>query len=422
MRERLLDQEPGSSLRAPAIDNVLYYGYDPACDCKGLQDVITTEARVHPISAGYPRLVQMTQAALRNAVDAELCRVGTERTHFVPLSGGLDSRAVLGSLLNHPDVRPSQIRAATFGTPGTWDFEIAKQVADTAGVRHTTVDIRPDRFDWSVESLRAFARTQSVPVPMYEAYANAQIASAADSDAVFWSGFLGGTTAGEHVQEAPLRSWETAVTSFVESNAYTSDLTSDGYDPRTPLPSEPYVRQSHLPYLNQLSFVHRQRCYIGPVVLGGEDCCCPFSRPEWLGVTLNVPREYRANRRLFIDAMSKAFPDLFAIRTDANGGFPLSVPGYRRTLRLGRLRLTERLAGSLGFEYDHPDMNYINFERWFRRGELHDTARTLLVSLDRRDVAEWVRPLDIWNAHQAGRDRSRDIQALCSLELALSER
>jgi len=402
------------------INNVLYYGYDPACRCAGLPEEIIAQARGEPIQDGYGQLVSRARARFRRAVDAELTTVGSNRTHLVPLSGGLDSRAILGSLLAHRSVDPAQIHTVTFGTPGTWDYDIGREVAKSAGVTNTAVDVRPDSFDWSVAALSEFARRQSFPIRMLEGYINSYVSSVVDSDTVLWSGFLGGTTTGQHVSQRERDGWAAAISSFVESNAYTSDLTSPGYEPRTPLPDEPYLPQSSLPYTNQLSFAHRQQCYIRPVVVGDGPCCCPFTRPVWLRFMLNVPREHRAHRKLFVDAMQSAFPELFSIRTDANAGFPLSIGKTRRKLRRGRLKLTEKVASKVGVGYVHPDTNYIDFARWFREGQLQGTAETLLRRFQQRDVAEWLQPDSIWASHQAGADRSRDIKVLCSLELYLS--
>lgn len=65
-------------------------------------------------------------------------------THVLPLSGGLDSRTILGGLLNN--IPAEEIVTVTFGTPDTWDFEIGRRVAHEAGTQHFTVDLRPESF------------------------------------------------------------------------------------------------------------------------------------------------------------------------------------------------------------------------------------------------------------------------------------
>ena len=58
---------------------------------------------------------------------------------IVALSGGLDSRAVLGALL---ECRPADgILAATYGTPGSFDYEFGHRAAEAVGVEHRLIDL-----------------------------------------------------------------------------------------------------------------------------------------------------------------------------------------------------------------------------------------------------------------------------------------
>lgn len=398
------------------IDDFLHYGYDPGCATAGLPDPIVDATREEPFDMGDDALIELVQSAFRRAIAAG---VDGDETHHVLLSAGLDSRAILAALLDRPDVQPADVRTVTFGTPGTWDFEIGKRVADAAGVRNRAIDLRPEAFDWSLESLRAYAREQSFPIRMLEGYVNDRATDVGDAD-ITWSGFLGGTTTGQHVRESPLQ-WEQALAEFVDSGRY-STLARDDYEPKRSLPAEPYLPGSVLPYRNQLSFAHRQQCYIRPVVCPDESTRTPFAHPEWLRVVLNVPRSRRSHRRLFVEAMSDAYPELFALPTDANAGFSTRVGTHRRKLRRARLRLTDRVTSRLGVNYVHPDTNYVDFDAAFRTpGDLRDAAENLLSTLDDRSILDWIDPLAVWEDHQTGTDRGKDLKVLCSLELYLNE-
>ena len=71
----------------------------------------------------FEELVRVGVGKLRNTV-GELWVEGRE--HVVPLSGGLDSRLILGALLEHSDAR--DIRTFTYGIAGSYDFEIGNAV------------------------------------------------------------------------------------------------------------------------------------------------------------------------------------------------------------------------------------------------------------------------------------------------------
>lgn len=407
-------------LSPDAVRDVLHFGYDPDCLAAGLPEPVADAATQETLTLEYPALVSKVQEAFRAAVDAELAAADGDGTHLVPLSAGLDSRSILAALLERPDVDRGDVETVTFGTPGTWDFEIGQEVAAAAGVRNRTVDLRPEVFEWPLAELAAVAGRASSPVRVFEAYANAQVTGMADGSTV-WSGFLGGPTTGKDVTEQGSDSWETAVDRFVEEGHYT-DLRFANHDPARTLPSDPYVPATALPYSNQLSFAHRQTCYIRPVLMGDGTLSTPFANPEWLRVVLNVPRKYRAGRRVLVDAMTDAYPELFSLPTDANAGYPLSVGERRRKMRRGRLLVNAKLASRLGLSYTHPGTNYVDFERAFREESgLRETAAGLLAALDERDLGVDVHPRAVWDAHQEGADRNPDIKVLCSLELYLRE-
>lgn len=64
---------------------------------------------------------------------------------LISLSGGFDSRAVLGAVLEC--MEPEHIHILTFGGTDTYDFKIAKLVANKVGVKNTTFPITDQMFD-----------------------------------------------------------------------------------------------------------------------------------------------------------------------------------------------------------------------------------------------------------------------------------
>lgn len=102
----------------------------------------------------------------------ETLRAGAEQwlrdtpAPLISLSGGLDSRGALGYAMK---VAPEMV-AATFGEPGSEDFEVAARAAQQVGVRHLRCEVTGDRTytrtelgqaAWSLESFGA------VYVPFY---------------------------------------------------------------------------------------------------------------------------------------------------------------------------------------------------------------------------------------------------------------
>ena len=59
--------------------------------------------------------------------------------HLVPISGGLDSRAVLAGLLEHTEAK--NIYTYTFGTPSTLDYDVGNYIAKKLDTNHTSFDL-----------------------------------------------------------------------------------------------------------------------------------------------------------------------------------------------------------------------------------------------------------------------------------------
>jgi hypothetical protein len=401
------------------LNDVLYYGYEPACDGAGIPPDVRDSLRQE--NPDYPEsiLKERYEEALRTAVEAELSETANSRLHIVPLSSGLDSRAILGALLDHPSLSREQIRTVTFGTPGTWDFELSQQVAERAGVKNTALDLTGKGIDWSVSALETYVQRIEQPIPVIEGYVNYVAGTIIDEEAVVWSGFLGDPTAGAHQPSKPANSWETACSRFVDSNRITDELSTPDFDPADNLPTEPYLPRSVLSFEEQLDIAHRQHCLIAPLVTPEpRRYRTPFLRTEWLSFALNLPPSHRQERTLFVEMVSEAFPELFAVGTDANKGLPLNASLHRELLRSAKLRFDERITAKLFEEYVHPNMNYLDFETELRSDtQLAKSVRELVSAFDKRDVPQQFDGDEIWIDHQRGDDKATELLAVSSAEL-----
>lgn len=136
---------------------------------------------------------------------------------------------------------------------------------------------------------------------------------------------------------------------------------------------------------------------------------------------LNVPQEFRQHRNLFVDILSSIHPDLASLPSDKTLGLPLTVNKQRLLTRRLRLKLQQKIRPKFDPNYIYPGENYLDFDRKFRQsGELRKTAKSLLESYNERDLKQ-VDAMKIWRKHQSGKDYNREIRAICSVELYLSE-
>ena len=118
-------------------------------------DVTTGQIRVDVVCV-YPKVVldengndddmvaKKFHELFREALEKRINKYNHHETFLLPLSGGFNSRYVLGTALEL--VSPTRILAMTFGEKGSYDFEIGKLVAETAGVRHLVYPLTSDNY------------------------------------------------------------------------------------------------------------------------------------------------------------------------------------------------------------------------------------------------------------------------------------
>lgn len=399
----------------------LHYGYDATCCQSGIPPNITNSVSAQPLRGSYDDIHKSASNALTDAFDNEIDRSLEANYHLVPLSSGLDSRTILAFLLEDDRIEDSAIHAITFGSPGTWDYEIGSNIANSVGIEHTQINVADPSFDWSVDALREYAKTRDWPCSMIDGYINFMINQFIDNSTVVWSGFMGDPSAGGHQPSTPRENWSDACAFFADHEQQTSNLIPNSFDPTSILPNESLLPWEELSFEEQLDFAIRQQCHISQIVIQGdrEQYRFPFINKDWLSTSLNIPSKYRRKRCFFVDIVTSDFPELFSLPSDFSAGLPPDSRWYRQTVQRAYLHVKSRIADFVGLEWTHPNTNYFEFSRAIRdsKHQLHRTTKALTESLEKRSICPWVDIQDIWAEHQDGRDRTQEILTLCSLEL-----
>lgn len=238
---------------------------------------------------------------------------------FISLSGGIDSRAVLGCVLDSVDDR-RRIVSFSYGTPADEDVLIAQKVAAHAGVEHRNMELTGD-----LESIiRDNAALGEGLVGFYTHGIEALIRLASDftDDDVLFVG-------------------ETAVTRGSEAFSNTDDVLSRGVEIRSPMKVPPYFsygeygaqnlqeaidrdlaelksRISHMSNLQDLRdflFLDQRTCNMllpWREFLAGRfiTVCDPFLDNALLDFYRSCPRRLRLDKKLHRVATRRMFPDL----------------------------------------------------------------------------------------------------------------
>lgn len=342
--------------------------------------------------------------------------------HIVPLSGGLDSRTILGGLLVAG--LKDRITAVTFGTPGTFDYDIGCAVARQVGVRHKSFDLTQVKIEQ--DTLEETAREMETRAWIFDAFYRRLIHKRFGKDAIYWSGFMGDALSGRHQILKENVTCEEAISNFIECNRFVKsiDLTNPGFDPADVLPRPPFLRDSILNYDRQMEFVLRQESYIRHIVAPTYyDYRTPFLQPEWVKFILNVPRKFLRNQYLYRKILATAFPDLFSLPTKNSCGLPLTASNWRIKLKKGFWKIKNAIHRRFPFWVPHcnPWINYIDFDEAIRqRKDLKELVSRNIYDLKKRGIIDWVDIECLWMRHQQRRVNCADaITLLVSLEIIL---
>ncbi len=350
------------------------------------------------VQAGTPQAVH---GVLKNAVASEIAHLDSV---CIPLSGGFDSRFLLGCAL---ELLPKdKITTLTFGHPNSLDFRIGLGLAKKLGVRSVVLpfDERPVS-----ELLHDNFRTSE---GAYWSLPNHPLQSLRESlkDHPFiLSGYIGDLVFGSYeftVDE--LRLLETSdefllqkihgLTDIIQPDIVRELLALKDCDPlktdQACLNIQADSRENQFAkwlweeYLfNRTNFavgLHRDLTFYQT----------PFVHQEVLKLAYHLPKSSRLNQQVYLKALQNAYPDLYNYPTKANAG---CSPQERSTLRPHIARATRGLLSKLDkfigsrtgrIYYHHPRNNY-------------EHPRELMQERHRKDVIaalERVRDLDAFRS------------------------
>jgi hypothetical protein len=407
-------------LDSDSIPVFLYFGYLPTAG----QAVPAARPPRREILRDPARLIDEGRDILRRAFRESIAPAGPGRLHVVPLSGGLDSRAILGGLLANVESR--QVQAVTFGSPGTWDYEIGRAVACAAGVRWEAIDLSSEDWKWDTAQLVQTARRMERPVGLFDTHVNHQVPERFGAENAYWSGFMGDPLSGSHLPHRDSATWDEAQQHFVRCNrsCHSVDLLPPDFEPRRCLPPSPLPGVEDLCYDEQLDFAVRQQCLVRHIVWPkGYEYRTPFLHPAWVSFILGVPRRYREGQYLYKEILKAAYARLFALPVKNNLGLPLDAAPWRKAARilgLGARGLARRITPSVLYSIS-PGLNYVDFDRDIRRRpDLRATIHECLQDLRGRGLVDWIDLESLWQRHQRRQGNHADaLMLLASLEIHL---
>lgn len=369
-----------------------------------------------------PQLADVTDAALlarsteifRKAV----ARCWSARQPVLPLSGGLDSRAILGALLEQTEAR--NIVTFTYGLPGTLDFEIGNRVARSVGTRHVRLDLRGFRIDEA--KVRQVALLSDSNTELMSPTVWPDILDRFGRDVTYWSGFTGDGVAGSHYLPEQ-GDTEAAVDAYLEG---------DGRAFRYLEPGE-WRRQDAWPVARETKYDgllstheavwfenHVERYTAHHIFMRGVHYATPYMDDEFAAMMLALPAQQRSGKSFFNRFVVETYPELFALPT-VDYGYGLARRPLKQAIWRGRTTLRKVARRAFPRLVTHPKATYTDLAHGMRGpGPLQDLVRDAISSLSRRGILDSKRIERALSDHERGiRNRFSLLALLTSLEITI---
>lgn len=254
----------------------------------------------------------------------------------IPLTGGHDSRGILGATLNGTPT--ARIFCVTIGPEDARDVVIARTVCQRNALRHQVLD--PNTLDWDLDRLLSLAaRYQATPLlpPIDGLFLFDCLARLIDPGSPVISGYFGDAISGKHL---PLLM--KAAPAFVNDNAALTP------NPKLKDFFKAFVQENRaqlepfegMTSYDLLDFGFRQSHRIRPAMTDMfHRSLLPYEDPRWISASLSQPVEARQNQASFVRMLNGQFAEVFG-----ESGYPAHTKNLgRRVLNQSSIRIRRNL-------------------------------------------------------------------------------
>lgn len=337
--------------------------------------------------------------------------------HVVPLSGGLDSRAILATLLEFTEAR--NIYTYTYGTPKTMDYEIGNSIAKIAGTNHSRFPLTEYKYSLR-EELDFAKRTDNQSIlflhpPVFEV-------DRLFAGNVIWSGVVIDVLFGRHQHQQKADNWEEAKRNSINENTFVNSmcLTNINDTEYFKYISIDKGNENCFPLEHTIDLMNRQIKYVAPQVLIKGHNYKLLLEEQLVGFALSLKPDLFENQYLYKKMFLSAFPDLFALPTKTNNGLSLNA---NKSMVLYK-KIINKFKGGVNKVYPvfiDPKINYLDFDEAIRnKQDIKKIIYQSIMDLKQRKIVEWIDIDYIWKRHQNKQGNHADaLIVLASLEIHL---
>ncbi len=361
----------------------------------------------------------------KNISESELIAIGSKlwrdsisenfqenQKHLVPISGGLDSRAVLAGLLEHTEAK--NIHTYTFGTPNTLDYDIGSYIAKKLGTNHTSFDLTNYNFNQNeLENISTRVDFQTILFHHAPVFKVDNLFKGCQT----WNGFMGDPLAGSKLSNHSSSTLDEAKKLFIEKNIYVKSMQLSQNIDFSDLIDSDLIGKDKLTLDEQVDFQNRQIKYISPhVLMKGYEYKLPFLHQPYVDFMLSVDNKYRTDQNLYEKILLKSFPKEFSYKTKGNFGLPLGASKNSIFMK----RVQDKILRTVGLSKG-VGINYLDFNDKIRtKKDLRDVISMNILDLKKRDIMDWIDIENILNNHLLNKGNFADaLIVLASLEIHL---
>ena len=243
----------------------------------------------------------------------------------VPISGGLDSRLILAGLRQL--VESNRIKTYTFGTPGTYDYDLGRDYAKKIGVHNKGFNLY--KFNIDLKSLEYASNLFSNNTNLFYHPSYNEIIEEY-GDGKFIIGFMGDPISGSHLKKDESLSDTVIYEQFLKKNKFVKSVdlmkfTAKDLKLVSKLPEDlEYMNISKGEYID---FEVRQLKYVEPhVMFNGVQACSPFLEPKLFNYFMGLPKESRYGQSFYHEFLLRMFYEDFSYPCKNKMGLKLSTP------------------------------------------------------------------------------------------------
>lgn len=301
-----------------------------------------------------------------------------KRKFIVPISGGKDSRAILGAIMDR--VETKNIKTISFGAPGQLDYDVGKIVSEKCGISHFGFDLNQVEFsvDLVLDSVRISPWT-FFPDSLFNKLARKRLSC---EDSSIWTGFLGDGTGGAVLTTFP-KNEEESLGRFIKKQNKAKNISL--------IPKDYNILDSFKVSISDVPFsfddtwdtIVRQMNCIAPIVtplkrwtswnqdIVEEDdyeVISPFINKKWIGYWYGMPLEKRINQKMYLEFFNYKYKRLFNMPSRAFYGASSDRElyyYYKKIQHKIKHKIYSRLP-KLGIT-SNLNLNYLDFNLMFRK-------------------------------------------------------